>query len=531
VLLYNYTIITFGCQYDEMEGKIFMLKKITRVLPALLLLLGLIGPMAQASPKSEISLDIYSVNDLRGALRKESDYPGVAELGGVIKTLRAENPNGTILLGGGNMLFGTIESDDRNGMPTVEAMNLMGFDANVTGSHFFDFKPDIFKEQLAIAKFPYLACNVEVKTGTPLFKPYTILERNGLKVGVIGVTTRTTLREASPANLANFTFIDSVTSTQKAIDEVRRQGANVVVLLMHCGVNQRAADGALRGEAIDILSRLKGADVCFTGDSQTLVTGRYNDIPVLQAGSHGRYIAKVHLIYDSDSKKVLTKREEMIVVANAPAPEDQAIANLVAPIAQAVDAKFGQVLAYNEKALTNHRDDQSTVAEYLTDLMRKDSKADFVIINGGAFRSDMPEGKVTARTIEEIYPYRGQAVLMSMKGIDILAALDYGVDNPLVGEGRYSGIKLAVEPDLGPGEKIVDNVLPNGDKIDPNKEYTVLTNSYMAQGGDGYTMFKNGKQLKVVAPDIKAYLRGLVQDAGTINYTTDYRFSVGELRG
>jgi len=105
----------------------------------------------------------------------------------------------------------------------------------------------------------------------------------------------------------------------------------------------------------------------------------------------------------------------------------------------------------------------------------------------------MPEGKVTARNMEEIYPYPSQAVVYTMKGIDILAALDYGIDNQLVGQGRFSGIRLAVEPDLPPGEKIVDNVLPNGDRIDVNKEYTVLTNSYIAAGGDGYTMFKNGK--------------------------------------
>ena len=142
----------------------------------------------------------------------------------------------------------------------------------------------------------------------------------------------------------------------------------------------------------------------------------------------------------------------------------------------------------------------------------------------------MPEGKVTARNMEEIYPYPGQAVLYTMKGIDILAALDYGVDNPMVGQGRFSGIRLAVEPDLPPGEKIVDNVLPNGDKIDVNKEYTVLTNSFMASGGDGYTMFKNGKLVRVVDPDIKAYLNRLVQQAGSINYKTDNRFSVGELR-
>jgi len=507
-----------------------MLKKISKILSLMLVLFGLLSSMAMAVPKEMVELDIYGINDLRGALRRESDQPGVAELGGVINKLRAENPTGTILLGGGNMVFGSVESDDRNGIPTVNVMNAMGFDANVIGSHFFDFKPEIFKEQTAIAQFPYLACNLTFKTGEPFFKPSVILRKKGLKIGVVGMTTGSVQREANPANIANFNVLDPVKSTQEAIDEVKRQGADLVVLLLHCGATQRVADEAVRGEAIDILYQLKGVDICFTGDSKTVVCGRYNDISVLQAGSHGKYIAKVHVIFDADSKKLVTKREEIITVAGNVAPVDAQIAALVNPIIQAVDARYGQVLAYNASELTNDKSDQSPVAEYLTDLLRRDSHADFVILNGGAFRSGMPEGKVTARNMEEIYPYPGQAVLYTMKGIDILAALDYGVDNPMVGQGRFSGIRLAVEPDLPPGEKIVDNVLPNGDKIDVNKEYTVLTNSFMASGGDGYTMFKNGKLVRVVDPDIKAYLNRLVQQAGSINYKTDNRFSVGELR-
>jgi len=515
---------------NEKEGRQPMFKKISKILPLLLTGIALLSNLAIANPKNAVDLDIYGINDFRGALRQEHSYPGAAKLGGAINNLRAENPLGTVLLGGGNMVFGTVESDDRNGIPVVKAMNIMEFDANVVGSHFFDFKPDIFKEHTDTAHFPYLACNIQTKDGDTLFKPSTMVTRKGVKIGVVGSTTASILQQANPAHLVNFVFLDQIKSTQDAIDEVKRQGADVVVLLLHCGVTQRVADQSLKGEAIDVLYQLKGVDICFTGDSQTLVNGRYNDIPVLQAGSHGEYIAKVHVVYDPDSKKILTKREEMLNVAGMQAPSDPQVASLVAPIVQAVDAKYGQVLAYNQRELTNNKFDQSPVAEYLTDLLRKDAKVDFVILNGGAFRSNMPEGKVTARNMEEIYPYPSQAVVYTMKGIDILAALDYGIDNQLVGQGRFSGIRLAVEPDLPPGEKIVDNVLPNGDRIDVNKEYTVLTNSYIAAGGDGYNMFKNGKLLRVASPDIKAYLNRLVEQAGSIDFREDNRFSVGELR-
>lgn len=507
-----------------------MLNNCGKILGALALVFTLVSPVGYSARKINVDVDIYGINDFRGALRKEADYPGATQLGGVINKLRAENPEGMILLGGGNMLFGTIESDEHNGMPTVEAMNIMKFDANVTGSHFFDFKPEIFKEQLGLAKFPYLACNVAAKEGTPLFQPYVMLEREGLKIAVIGVTTKDPLREASPDNLKNFEFLDSVASTQKCIDEVKAQGADIVVLLMHCGVTQRVADGALRGEGIDILSKLHGADVVFTGDSQSVITGRYNGVPVLQAGSHGRYIAKAHVVYDVKEKKVDAVAEEMIKVADQVVPPDTAIAQLVNPICAEVDAKFGEVLTTNATTLVNKRDDLSLVADYFTDLLRKYSGASLVILNGGAFRSSLPAGNVTARNVEEIYPFRGQAVIMTLRGSDILAALDYGIDNPKVGQGRFSGIRLAVEPDLPQGSKIVDNVLPDGTKLNPSGYYTVLTNSFLAKGGDGYTWFKNSTKTTVYNPDIKALFRKLVKEAGPINYKDDYRFSVGELR-
>ena len=142
----------------------------------------------------------------------------------------------------------------------------------------------------------------------------------------------------------------------------------------------------------------------------------------------------------------------------------------------------------------------------------------------------MPAGNVTARNMEEIYPYRGEAVLLTLKGADVLAALEHGIDNPQIGQGRFSGIRLAVEPDLPEGEKIVDKLLPDGRKIDPNHDYKVLTNSYMANGGDGYTMFRNAISKRNFSTSMKGLMQLLVQQAGTINYTDDKRFSVGELR-
>ncbi len=505
------------------------MKKHLGKLMGLVLLLAVAIPLGRAAAQ-EVTIDVYTVNDFRGALRAEGADPGAARLAGAIAKVRGENPTGTIVLGGGNMLFGSIESDSVDGFPVINAMNLMGFDANVMGSHFFDFKPAIFSQQVAAARFPYLVCNVKAKEGETLAKPYVILERKGIKIGVVGVTTNDIQEEASPKNLANFTFLDQQATTQAAIDEVRAKGAAIVILLAHCNMDQRAADGVIRGEAVDLLMQLHGFDACFTGDSQNVVDGTMAGHPVLQGGTHGRYIAKVHFLYSLGDKKIIGTVKELLKVKDMDVLPDAAVANLISPVISAADAQYGQVLTYNYTYLANDKYDQSPVAEYFTDLLRKSFRTDFAILNGGAFKADLPVGNVTARRLLEIYPYSGKVVILQMKGKDILDAIDFGVDNKLVGQGRFSGIRVALEPDMPYGQRIIDHVLPDGSKVALEKVYTVVTNSFMANGGDGYVMFKNAISRQDADPDIQAFFRRALQTVGSINYREDKRWSVGELR-
>ena len=495
----------------------------------LAMLLVLVLPVGRVRAQ-DVALDIYAINDFRGALRAEADVPGAALVAGAVTKLRSANPNGMVLLGGGNMLFGSLESDSNNGFPVITVMNMLGFDANVMGSHFFDFKPAIFNQQVAAAQFPYLVCNVKAKNRASLAQPYVMLTKKGVKIGVVGVTTNDIQQEANPKNLADFTFLDQLATAQEAINEVRAKGADLVVLLAHCGTTQRVADKAVQGEGADLLAALHGVDVCFTGDSQALVDGSVNGVPVLQGGTHGRYISKYHVLYSTNEKKIKAKSQEVLQVNNMNVLPDAGVANFVRPIINGVDAQFGQILTYNYRYLANDKYEQSAVAEYFTDLLRQNFHTDFAILNGGAFKADLPVGNVTARRLREIYPYSGKVVVLEMKGKDILDAIDFGVDNKLVGQGRFSGIRVALEPDMPQGQRIVDNIMPDGGKIALEKVYTVVTNGFLANGGDGYVMFKNAIKRQDADPDIQAFFQRALAKVGSINYQEDKRWSVGELR-
>ena len=170
----------------------------------LTLLLLLIATAVNAAEKNFVEIDIYSVNDFHGHLRAEAADPGIAVLSGVINELMKQNPVGSLLLGGGDMFSGTIDANEYQGLPVVTAMNKMGFSANTAGNHIFDYPLDVIKRQAAAANFPILGANIVEAAGDRVaepFKPYIMLQRNGLTIGILGLTTVETKEKASQFNL------------------------------------------------------------------------------------------------------------------------------------------------------------------------------------------------------------------------------------------------------------------------------------------------------------------------------------------
>lgn len=220
----------------------------------LTLLLLLIATAVNAAEKNFVEIDIYSVNDFHGHLRAEAADPGIAVLSGVINELMKQNPVGSLLLGGGDMFSGTIDANEYQGLPVVTAMNKMGFSANTAGNHIFDYPLDVIKRQAAAANFPILGANIVEAAGDRVaepFKPYVMLQRNGLTIGILGLTTVETKEKASQFNLQKVKILPPEQIAQVYVDELRRQGAQIIVLLTHIGSSQGGETWYYRGDSTD----------------------------------------------------------------------------------------------------------------------------------------------------------------------------------------------------------------------------------------------------------------------------------------
>lgn len=469
----------------------------------LTLLLLLIATAVNAAEKNFVEIDIYSVNDFHGHLRAEAADPGIAVLSGVINELMKQNPVGSLLLGGGDMFSGTIDANEYQGLPVVTAMNKMGFSANTAGNHIFDYPLDVIKRQAAAANFPILGANIVEAAGDRVaepFKPYVMLQRNGLTIGILGLTTVETKEKASQFNLQKVKILPPEQIAQVYVDELRRQGAQIIVLLTHIGSSQGEKHG-ITGEIVPILQKIHGVDAVVTGHSHLCVSGTYGDIPVIQAGCYGEAVGRINLLYSMAAQKVVSANSRIYKLSELPRVQDNAMERFLEPIFKNIDSKYNEILAVNNQVLINDRNGESRVGDFFMDVLKNGFKADVALYNGGAIRDTLPSGRVTVRDLLKIFPFDSTIYTAEVKGSDLRQVLEHGIGNPDISRLRFSGLQISADIRREEGQRISSVTLSDGSTLADEKYYKVISNDFMFSGGDGFYSLQNARHLRDCGKD------------------------------
>lgn len=485
----------------------------------LTLLLLLIATAVNAAEKPFVEIDIYSVNDFHGHLRPDAADPGMAVLSGVINELMKQNPAGSVLLGGGDMFSGTIDANEYQGLPVVTAMNMMGFSANTAGNHIFDYPLDVIKRQAAAANFPILGANIVEAAGDRVaepFKPYVMLHRNGLTIGIVGLTTIETTEKASQFNLQKVKILQPEQIAQAYIDELRKQGAQIIVLLTHIGSSQ-GENAGITGEIVPVLQKIHGVDAVITGHSHLCVSGTYGDIPVIQAGCHGEAIGRIHLLYSRADNKVVAANSRVYQLSELPRVQDPAMERFLKPIFKNIDSKYNEILAVNNQMLTNDRNGESRVGDLFMDLLKNGFKADVALYNGGAIRDTLPSGRVTVRDLLKIFPFDSTIYTAEVKGSDLRQVLEHGIGNNDISRLRFSGLQIIADIRRGEGQRISSATFSDGSILDDEKYYKIVSNDFMFSGGDGFYSLKNARHLRDCGKD-KTFFIFALRSLKTIDY-------------
>ena len=407
--------------------------------------------------------------------------------------------------------------------------------------------------KFAGAKFQYLAANViDQKTGATLFPAYSIKTVGAVKVGFIGLTLKDTPSVVTPAGVAGLQFVDEVTTVNQLVPILKAQGVAAIVVLLHQGgattaalVNDKRCPG-FTGEIVGIADKLDPAiDVIVSGHThQEYVCLRPDGKLITQAGFYGRIATKIDMTIDPNTKRVTKKEASNIVAVNDVGASDTKSASTAVPAGQTVQAKNGPIDALvgryaNLTApltlivkgnLTGFLDrkanaaGESTLGDVIADAFLAASSdasygttpAQIAFTNPGGIRADLTSSlQVTFGQLYNVQPFGNTLVTMNLTGAQLLRLLEQQWESPQPAGGRILPLSRgltytwdAAKPE-GSAPKTGDRVVAgslrlNGVPVDPVRRYRVTVNSFMASGGDNFTVLTSGTDVQQGALDVDA---------------------------
>ena len=500
---------------------------------------------AQAKPSGTVNVQILALNDFHGNLLPPSgssgrvgtiDAGGVEYLATHINNLRALNPN-TVVVSAGDMvgaspLISALFHDE----PTIEAFNLIGLDFNAVGNHEFDegwselvrlqeggchpVDGCLDGDDFAGAEFQFLAANVTRKdNGKTIFPAYKMRSFAGAKIAFIGMTLEGTPSIVTPSGIADLNFLDEADTVNALIPELKAKGIETIVVLIHEGGVQSSPapyNGCvgISGPIVDIVNRFDDeVDVVISGHTHQPYNCTIDNKLVTSAFSFGRLVTKIDLTIDRETGEVTTMAADNRIVTRDVVKDSflTALVNkynaLVAPIANRVIGSItGNITRTTNAAGESALGDVIADAQLYATADPANGGAVIAFMNPGGIRADLTyasspagegDGNVTYGESFTVQPFGNNLVTVTMTGAQIDALLE----QQFVGCGQTSNRILQVSNGFtyswsssAPACNKVDptSIKLNGVTLDPAGSYRVTMNSFLADGGDGFTTFTLG---------------------------------------
>ncbi|BBW96228.1 bifunctional metallophosphatase/5'-nucleotidase [Geobacillus icigianus] len=487
-----------------------------------------------ASSHRYIEVQLLGINDFHGQLNVTRKVGGrevgrADYLAAYLKQREAENKN-TLLVHAGDAVgasppVSALLQDE----PTIEVLNKLGFDVGTLGNHEFD---EGVAEMLRLihggyhpatgdfagADFPYVSANViDKETKQPILPPYVIKRVNGMPIGFIGVTLTDTPSIVTPSGVAGVEFIDEATAINKAVRELKKKGVRTIVVLAHNPGASNPDGTNASGEIVDIAKTVDDeVDVIFAGHNHAYLNAVVDGKLLVQSYSYGTAFSDVDLKIDPRTKDVVAKQAEIVTTYHDGITPDPEIRALVEKYEAKVAPLVNQVVGTAAETITDEQNasGESALGNLIADAQRAAMNTDFAFMNPGGIRADIEQGEVTWGELYNVQPFNNQLVKMTLTGAQIRELLNQQWQPTKTRMLQISGLRYTWSASRPAGNKVVDIQLPDGTPLNPNGEYTVTVNSFLADGGDGFTVLTQGTNREVGPVDLDAlvsYIRGLAQ--------------------
>lgn len=462
-----------------------MKRKILAVLLTVSLLVAFFIP---ATASAAVTFSILHTNDMHSrVLEGKYDGMGLAKLKTLVDEYEAINP-GVLLMDAGDAVHGQTFSTLEEGASMIEVMNEVGYDIMTAGNHDFNYGYERLIELKNMADFNILGANVLNAYGNAILPESQIFTVNGIKVGVFGLCTPETTYKTHPDNVAGLTFEDPVVTAARMVEELEGS-VDVIVALAHLGVDEASTDTSIK-----VAEEVEGIDIIIDGHSHTTLSEgmMVGDTLIASAGSYDKNLGVVTVTVEGD---VVTAVASLISKDDAAETvEDPGVAAIISGIQAAHEEILSEEVGrvpfelMGERAYV--RTGETNLGNLITNAMLEETGADCALTNGGGIRASIAPGYITKGEIITVLPFGNYIITKSVTGAVIKEALEHGTAAYPNAEGMFphvAGMTFTIDVSRPEGDRIV-NIEIGGEAMEPEVEYVLATNDFMAAGGDGYGM-------------------------------------------
>ena len=527
------------------------MKVLNSVFCALLLvvMLSVLSACDGRSSHKDADLTIILTTDMHGNflpydfLRQEVDSNSMANVASLLKQVRSENPDGVILLDNGDLIEGTPSMYYYNYEAVREphlaskVMNYLGYDALTIGNHDLEGGESVYYDHLMHDyKMPWLGANaIDTRTDQPMFKPYTIIERKGIKIAVLGLMTSEVPKWVPKLACPHLEFESMMASANYWVPLIESvEKPDLLVGLFHAGsetiesydeTGRQFLDGA-----IPVAKSVRGFDILLIGhdhlERNDVVVNDFGDsVVVFQPASHGEMIGKMDLHVDRQHVKAnghLRADVRAQALRTKSFPLDPDYLSLVNGIEDDVNAFLDRPIGSMTKALDGAASlvGPSNIIDLVHSVQLSVSGADISMASCISDFTEINEGDLTMRQLFAIYKYENQVSKIWLSGYDVKRFLEFGyarqfnqmtsaedhllsyicdesgqviydkfgpkMKTPQYNFTSAAGIRYTVDVSKKAGERVTIHSMADGTPFDMGKRYNVVLSSYQAAGGGGF---------------------------------------------
>lgn len=461
---------------------------------------------------------------------------GAARLQTKLKELRGDN---ALFLDAGDQFQGTLFYTQYKHGAVQTVLGMLNPDAQTLGNHEFDDGPAGLRPYLDAVSWPVLSANTDTSREPRLkdrYKPYTIVVKNGQRIGIVGLTTADTPITSSPG--PTVAFRSEAQALTRAVAALRARNVDKIVALTHIGYSEDQA----------LAAQIDGVDVYVGGHSHTFLetgndkaAGPYPTVVktpsgapalVVQAGSYGTHLGMLDVTFDSAG--VVTAWEGKPVALSNDVALDAAVADKVSqlnvPLTQLRRQPVGEARVELVGTSDACRFGECNLGNLIADAMlwaTRGQGTQVAIQNGGGIRSGIPAGQVTMGNVIEVLPFSNTLATFDVTGADLLASLESGVsrahDKTTSGTGRFpqvAGLRYAFDPAKPEGARISSVEIRDAGGayrlVDPSATYKAVTNNFVRTGGDGYGLFAKAKNAYDYGPNLETVVSEYIRTTGPV---------------